>query len=256
MKDKADPEIVQQAIATWEEWEAHVEKMQIDRSRTDLEFDRDAWIESTIHDLYAERDWKEWGTREKDLGARARRCVDLSDWFTVYVKDLAVYWKARVDGKEYGGGTGFHKSDEEIQRRSLHILIIQASQTLAKLHAKFAPSQVKMFSRSFFPFIDTFKNTEAEIAAGMMVAAMVFHGNEWKALLPQQVGEWLEWIKSSRKDPWWELLNNPIARPDFDRLIADGFTRFVGDEAEERKRPIELTEKAFDRIREKGWVQA
>ena len=120
--------------------------------------------------------------------------------------------------------------------------------------ADFKPSQVAMLSKSVLPFIGTFDHSEAETAAAVLVAAMAHHGDEWAPMLPAQLGEWMKSETAKPEGRWAKLFENPFLRPDFDELVEKGWARWVGDEAEGRKRALELTDKALDRIREKEWV--
>lgn len=116
----------------------------------------------------------------------------------------------------------------------------------------FKPSQVAMLSKSYLPFIGTFGSAEIEMAAGVIVAALAHHGDEWAPILSGQIGEWMACLpKESR---WRDILSNPFTQIDVDQLIKGGWARWVGDESQGRKRPIELTQAALERIREKGFV--
>jgi len=117
----------------------------------------------------------------------------------------------------------------------------------------FRPSQVALFSRSWAPFIDTFSNTEAEIAMGMIVAALVFNGDEWKPLPLSETKRWFEVEDAKEDGHWHRLFMNPFAKPNFDRLAKDKWIRAVGEEPDPA---WEVTEAALKRILEKGWVNA
>ncbi len=123
------------------------------------------------------------------------------------------------------------------------------------LEANFHPSDVMVFARSPFPFVDTFHRSEIEIAAGMLVAAMVHHGDEWAPMLPKQISEWLEAEQRKPESHWAKLFANTSFEPDFDDLIEDSWGCWIGDETEGRRRPIALTQTALDRIREKGLIR-
>jgi hypothetical protein len=111
-----------------------------------------------------------------------------------------------------------------------------------------------MLSKSWLPFIDTFGHSEAETAAAMLVAAMACHGDVWAPMLPAELGAWMKAEAANPEGRWAKLFDNPFLRPDFGELVSEGWARWVGDEAEGRKRPLELTDKALVRIVEKGWV--
>lgn len=110
----------------------------------------------------------------------------------------------------------------------------------------FKPSQIVIDTP--MPFIDTFKKSEAEVAAALIVLASVRGGGEWAPVFPHEIGELI------RSDPAVrEWLSNTFVRPDVYRLIADGFAEWVGEKPERGDRAVRLTDKGLEALRR--WVR-
>ncbi len=116
----------------------------------------------------------------------------------------------------------------------------------------FKPSEVGLF-RSFLPFIDTFKHSEVELAAGILVATMVYKGDVWESIGNEQIREWME-DEKQKGEYWSELFKNPFARPDFYQLVDDGWAVWEGEPAG-KESLLRLTQATFNRLVEKNWVK-
>lgn len=116
----------------------------------------------------------------------------------------------------------------------------------------FKPSQIDVFHRSFLPFIGTFDHSEVESAAGILVSAMAHHGDEWKFIGPKDIGEWSQ-VELKNGEHWSKLFKNPFLQPDFHKLVAEGWAEWE-DGAFGPGAPLKFTQKALDRMKEKGWV--
>jgi hypothetical protein len=114
----------------------------------------------------------------------------------------------------------------------------------------FKPSQVDLTP---IPLVGTFKHSEAEGAATLLIRAMVEHGDKWQPILPKQIGVTMKADMEDKDSTLFAMKENPFWRADdFDNLIKDGFARFTEPELD-RRSPIEFTEKGLARLREK-WV--
>ena len=112
----------------------------------------------------------------------------------------------------------------------------------------FTPSQVDLTP---IPLVGTFKHSEAEGAATLLIRAMVEHGNKWQPILPKQIGTTMKADMEDSDSTLFAMKENPFWRADdFDSLIKEGFARFTEPELE-RRSPIEFTEKGLSRLREK-----
>jgi hypothetical protein len=124
----------------------------------------------------------------------------------------------------------------------------------------FKPSQLDPFARSFAPFLATFNHSESEGFAAMMVSASAFHGDEWKALEPKQIGEWLRTVldapipEGGKGNVWQQLNRNPFFRPHPHTLVKEGFARFVGENTDAVGAPIEFTDAGFEALAR--WVSS
>lgn len=117
-----------------------------------------------------------------------------------------------------------------------------------------------MFSRSFLPFIGTFKRAESELAAGMLVSAMAHCGDRWQPMGPVDFGKWIRLASETDSPGWGDWFKGPafrlgLVRPDMLSLVEHGWARWVEDGTEGRRRPIEFTDAFFARLVEKGWVR-
>jgi hypothetical protein len=113
---------------------------------------------------------------------------------------------------------------------------------------EFKPSEVALHVP--LPFVGTFDKTEVEIAAGMLVHALAMRGNEWRAIDWPEIAAVLKVDLEAKRQPWKSLVTNPFLRPDFHRLVKDGYASWQGAAGES---PMALTEAAFERI--KKWVR-
>ena len=85
----------------------------------------------------------------------------------------------------------------------------------------FKPSDVRF--GGFPPFVGTFRKTEAEMAAALLVRTMQAPGDEWRAVSLPEVGARLKEDVDAEREPWKSLSTNPFFRPDFGSLVSDGF---------------------------------
>ena len=106
----------------------------------------------------------------------------------------------------------------------------------------FKPSQVS-FHTSFPPLVDTMGKTESEAAALLMLIAMIRQGDEWKTVTPKELGAAIDAELELKSEPLTALSRNPFFRPDFQRLVKDGFARFTQEE--KHNQPIEFTEQGI-----------
>jgi hypothetical protein len=121
-------------------------------------------------------------------------------------------------------------------------------------------SQMKprhIYINSANPLTDTFQKAEAEQAAALLIYAS--NPDRWepstlaalsarlKAYMgsAEQLGAHAVFVKR------W--ICNPVFRPNIDRLIADGFAEWVGDETEGRKRPVRFTAAGLKALRLSRW---
>lgn len=111
----------------------------------------------------------------------------------------------------------------------------------------FKPSQIAIDTP--MPFTDTFKKSEAEVAAALIVIACAQRlGDAWMPVMPNTIGDLIRSDPAVRK---W--LSNPFVRPDVHRLIADGFAEWVGEKPERGDRAVRFTDKGFEALRR--WVK-
>lgn len=85
----------------------------------------------------------------------------------------------------------------------------------------FKPSDVEF--HGYPPFVATFKRCEAEMAAALLVRTMQATGNEWRAVSLPEIGKVLKADVDAESEPWKSFSTNPFFRPDFHRLVSDGF---------------------------------
>jgi hypothetical protein len=120
----------------------------------------------------------------------------------------------------------------------------------------FKPKDVDL--RPFPPFCAALGRSECEFAAALIVLACQHRGS-WGPVLPKEIGEALKadeekYTVEGKRHPW----ANPFLNPDIDDLIARGFAKWIGEATEGseeyHKRPVELTEACFDRLRTKGYI--
>jgi hypothetical protein len=55
----------------------------------------------------------------------------------------------------------------------------------------FKPSEIDPFARSLVPFVATFRHAESEVFAAMLVGALVMYGDEWRPVVPREIGLFL-----------------------------------------------------------------
>jgi hypothetical protein len=110
----------------------------------------------------------------------------------------------------------------------------------------FKPSAVVLTTP---PFTGTFRKTEIEIAAGLIVCALAHTGDTWRALPARELGATLERLLSEAVEPIKSWARNPFMRPDFAGLVAGGFATRGGDDGNQT---LELTPAAFEAL--KRWV--
>ena len=103
---------------------------------------------------------------------------------------------------------------------------------------------------SFPPLVGTFKKTEAEVAAAYIVRTLQMDGDSWHAVVSTDIAAQLRADLEAQIEPWASLAQNPFARPDVHRLVADGFAEWTeeGDSS-----PIRFTEKGIEALRR--WVR-
>lgn len=99
------------------------------------------------------------------------------------------------------------------------------------------------------PFLDTFGKSEFEVTVALLVMACGHHGDKFKALAPQQIGEALR--AAVQHEPWKSWNRNPFFRPNIRDLVEAGFAEFLGDP--EAGCPVRLTQTALARLRKKWW---
>lgn len=104
----------------------------------------------------------------------------------------------------------------------------------------FKPSQANL-NWGFPPLVGTFKKTEAEVAASLMVRACVLGGDVWQAVTPSDIVRAIQHDIDGKINPIFDMSTNPFCRPDFDRLVKDGYAEFSGD-PESEGRPIAFTQ--------------
>lgn len=109
----------------------------------------------------------------------------------------------------------------------------------------FKPSQVVL---STPPLTACFKKAEAECAAALLVWAMQKLGDTWQSLTPRQLGA-LMTDEEFLKEPLRSWNRNPFFRPDFPRLIADGFITEAADKA------LTFTELGITTLFNSHWVK-
>lgn len=110
----------------------------------------------------------------------------------------------------------------------------------------FKPSEVAFDARSYLPFVGTFRKTEAEVAAAILVRACHFHGDSWQPISFAMAKSAMLADAEAKREPFASWLTNPFARPDIYRLEADGFVEKVGD-------AHQFTAPAFEAMRR--WVR-
>jgi hypothetical protein len=113
----------------------------------------------------------------------------------------------------------------------------------------FKPSDVDM-EGSFPPFVDTFKKTEAEVCAALLVRTCLVKGDEWQALDWSDIASQIRADVAAKVEPIFSLATNPFAIPDVHRLIKDGYAEW---RPEGQLRIVGFTEKGFEALRK--WVR-
>jgi hypothetical protein len=111
----------------------------------------------------------------------------------------------------------------------------------------FKPSDVSL-THSFPPLVGTMDKTEAENAALLIIRALVRNGDEWKPITPKEMGLSIDLDLKEKCEPLTALSRNPFFNPDFSRLVADGFARWLG-EPKSHNCPLEFTEKGIEALR-------
>lgn len=111
----------------------------------------------------------------------------------------------------------------------------------------FKPSDISL-THSFPPLVDTMRKTEAENAAFLIIRTLVRNGDEWKPIGPKDIGLTIKLDLEEKCEPMTALSRNPFFRPDFRRLVADGFAQWLGN-PNEKHCPIEFTEKGIEAFR-------
>jgi hypothetical protein len=109
----------------------------------------------------------------------------------------------------------------------------------------FKPSEVVL---AMPPLTACFKKIEAEYAAALLVWYMSRTGDAWQSVTPQQLGNLMGSAldKLPIPEPVASWNRKPFFRPDFARLISDGFV-VKGDEG------LAFTELGLNRLR--TWVR-
>lgn len=107
------------------------------------------------------------------------------------------------------------------------------------------PSEVRMWN-GVLPFVGSaFGHAETEFAAGLLVLACRFHGDQWQPLITRQLGEMMK-KELEPEGQLHHLKNNPFARPDLRGLVRDGFAEFLGDpDCSDPPTPIQFTAKGM-----------
>lgn len=119
----------------------------------------------------------------------------------------------------------------------------------------FKPSEVSLVG-SFPPFVATFKRSEAEMAAALLVRTMAETGDEWRAVALPEIAKVLKADVANKLEPWLSFSTNPFFRPDFLRLVSDGFCdwKHGGDApVTDPERLLEFTVLGLDALRR--WVR-
>jgi len=109
----------------------------------------------------------------------------------------------------------------------------------------FKPSQVVL---STPPLTACFKKTEAECAAALLVWAMKKLDDKWQAVTPQQLAAVMT-NEDLLEEPLRSWDRNPFFKPDFYRLVTDGFVVEGPDKA------LSFTELGLTTLYNSHWVQ-
>ena len=114
----------------------------------------------------------------------------------------------------------------------------------------FKPSQVVL--NAVPPLVGTMGHSECEHAAALIVRACQVRGDAWAPVGPRDIGEVLNADIDARTPPWPALGRNPFFRPDFHKLVACGFAKWIGEGEGEKDQPMELTPAGIEALRR--WV--
>jgi len=117
---------------------------------------------------------------------------------------------------------------------------------------EFRPSDVVL---STPPLTACFKKTEAECAAALPVWYMQKTGDCWQAVAPTQLGLAMN-DEEMLKEPLRSWNRNPFFRPDFQRLLADGYiTESREGIPEDKGGALLFTDKGLEQLRNSVWVR-
>lgn len=103
------------------------------------------------------------------------------------------------------------------------------------------------------PLVDTFHHAEAEAAAAWLIFVMARRGDEFVDVWPKEMGEVVANVRNSEDEKLPSWFTCPFLRPDFDRLIEDGYAERVSPEME-RKSPLRFTQKGLDKLKASRWT--
>jgi len=115
-----------------------------------------------------------------------------------------------------------------------------------ELMPDYKPSQIRM---TIPPFVGAFDKCEVECAAGLLVHVLSARGDEWRAIVWDEVESVIKDDLADERSEWAKLVRNPFCQPDFVTLVKRGLAKWEGTPGDSS---LSFTDSFFERIQK--WV--